>query len=264
MDDLSKKFWNLKLAFDNLEKKHEHRIKKLQQRLNYLESEESIRKLNQSILNIRIDLDQLFERQSIEERFNHCIKLFKKAGIKLNTSFDFQSLQRTGQWKTWKMDELPFSEFKYYLFYLLSLDGPIFDEKKQKNFYHPHSDQIWYFDGERDSAVLYGDFILRFNLLTGNKLNLSDVENIIDPPYGVKFKINENQLEWNFEFNRDWIDHNFISHFLELAKANGISKNGWNFYCISEGQGGIYCFLHQNQFKYLSQILNFKREINPL
>lgn len=237
------------------------KISRLEYLITKYPNSEELKEVNLKINSLQFHLNSLFDEKGISDKYQYCVSLLEKNGLHINEEFNFDNICKQSEWEDWEMETIGFKDFKYYLFYLLSLNGVPYPNRQ----YLPICNQFWYFDAERDSHVEYGTFIRRLNLMTNNLLDFSEIENILDPRYGVRFKYEGVEYIWNFEYNRDWTDTSFFRKFLGLPNLRRKLYNlkpRFNFYVIPEGQYGIICFLNDYQLDFLCTYLGFK--INKL
>ncbi len=239
----------------------ENEIAKLKKEYQFIHK--YMNKLNKDLSRINVktasyeyNLNLFFKEKSIEERFTFCIEAFKENGIKINNSFDYNDIRNVDSWNDWELDTLGFTEFKRNLFNIFALKGVSSKEKK----YVPICDSIWYFAGEMEAHVKYGNFLKRLNLMSGNIFPFSEIQNILDPEYGVKFRYKEEEYTWMFKYDSDYPDFTFFDKFRNLVQEDirDIGQ-GFDYYSIGEN----YLYINREQIGFLKMFLALNIDGKP-
>ncbi len=199
-----------------------------------------------------------------EEKFQRCLMQFGEIGVRVNQSITYEILRKDSQWADWELDDLRFNEFKFYLFWLLGLHTNIKKGTVEEEELIPYSKQVWYLDFERDGDVEYGNFIKRLNLLAENKFDFDEVENILQPTYGVKFLYRGKKYEWDFGHTDDWISWKFLEKLGQLPGVKRFDTEEKNYYMIQDGQGGIIHYNTASHIERLEKILGLNKKIEKL
>lgn len=193
----------------------------------------------------------------IENKFEESIEKFRSIGIEILPDLNFSSLFESEFWIETLERYIRWNHSLRYLF-LYRLSHTMRFWENDIYIYKPISNQLWLFDAERDDHVKYGNFIVRLNEMSHNKFLFENVENVLDPPYGVRFDYSGKFHYWTFRANRDWADMSFFDKFTNTIKAETEGKHDKKYFIIQEDQGGIILYLTEDEIRELYDFLPIK------
>lgn len=196
------------------------------------------------------------------------LKTLQPIGLKLNKDISPADLMACDIFQYLELDSKTDGEFYTNFVYLMSCFKDVHINNQLS--FADHCDQLWWCDGETDSSVDYGDFIIRLNKMSGNKFEFTDVENIdlsmleeeeledtsllADREighFGTNFKLKGKTYHWMFEGEDDWLDFNFFDRFIKLIAAEYGSYEAEKYLSFGYSQGMVVCYIeheHQPEF----------------